>query len=123
MAGMVGTLAFHTERLAELAPAGYTLATDLAEWLVRQGVSFRTAHQAAGACVRLAESRGAELAELSEMELAAVHPELTIDVRRVLNVAGSINSRDSYGGTAPDRVAEQLQRARRAADGHRSWIS
>jgi argininosuccinate lyase len=73
--------------------------------------------------VRLAESRGVELAELSEMELAAVHPELTIDVRRVLNVAGSINSRDSYGGTAPDRVAEQLQRARRAADGHRSWIS
>jgi argininosuccinate lyase len=123
MAGMVGTLAFHTERLAELAPAGYTLATDLAEWLVRQGVPFRTAHQAAGACVRLAESRGAELAELSEMELAAVHPELTIDVRRVLNVAGSINSRDSYGGTAPDRVAEQLQRARRAADGHRCWIS
>jgi argininosuccinate lyase len=123
MAGMVATLAFHTERLAELAPAGYTLATDLAEWLVRQGVPFRTAHQAAGACVRLAESRGVELAELSEMELAAVHPELTIDVRRVLNVAGSINSRDSYGGTAPDRVAEQLQRARRAADGHRSWIS
>ncbi len=123
MAGMVGTLDFQTERLAELAPAGFTLATDLAEWLVRQGVPFRTAHHAAGACVRLAESRGVELAELSEMELAAVHPELTTDVRRVLNVAGSINSRDSYGGTAPDRVAEQLQRARRAADGHRSWTS
>jgi argininosuccinate lyase len=123
MAGMVGTLDFQTERLAELAPAGFTLATDLAEWLVRQGVPFRTAHHAAGACVRLAESRGVELAELSEMELAAVHPELTTDVRRVLNVAGSINSRDSYGGTAPDRVAEQLQRARRAADGHRSWAS
>ncbi len=123
MAGMVGTLDFQTERLAELAPAGFTLATDLAEWLVRQGVPFRTAHHAAGACVRLAESRGVELAELSEMELAAVHPELTTDVRRVLNVAGSINSRDSYGGTAPDRVAEQLQRTRRAADGHRSWAS
>jgi argininosuccinate lyase len=123
MAGMVGTLNFQTERLAELASAGFTLATDLAEWLVRQGVPFRTAHRAAGACVRLAESRGVELAELSEMELAAVHPELTIDVRRVLNVAGSINSRDSYGGTAPDRVAEQLQRTRRAADGHRSWAS
>jgi argininosuccinate lyase len=123
MAGMVGTLDFQTERLAELAPAGFTLATDLAEWLVRQGVPFRTAHHAAGACVRLAESREVELAELSEMELAAVHPELTTDVRRVLNVAGSINSRDSYGGTAPDRVAEQLQRARLAADGHRCWIS
>jgi argininosuccinate lyase len=123
MAGMVGTLTFQTERLADLAPAGFTLATDLAEWLVRQGVPFRTAHQAAGACVRLAESRGVELAELSEMELAAVHPELTVDVRRVLNVGGSISSRDGYGGTAPDRVAEQLQRARRAARGHRSWIS
>ncbi|MGB8994725.1 MAG: argininosuccinate lyase [Pseudonocardiaceae bacterium] len=123
MAGMVGTLAFHTERLAELAPAGFTLATDLAEWLVRQGVPFRIAHQATGACVRLAESRGVGLAELSEMELAAVHPELTIDVRRVLNVAGSISSRDAYGGTAPDRVAEQLQRARRAAGDHRAWIS
>jgi argininosuccinate lyase len=123
MAGMVGTLTFQTERLADLAPAGFTLATDLAEWLVRQGVPFRTAHQAAGACVRLAESRGVELAELSEMELAAVHPELTVDVRRVLNVGGSISSRDGYGGTAPDRVAEQLQRARRAAGGHRAWIS
>jgi argininosuccinate lyase len=123
MAGMVATMTFQTERLAELAPAGFTLATDLAEWLVRQGVPFRIAHQAAGACVRLAESRGVELAELSEMELAAVHPELTIDVRRVLNVAGSISSRDGYGGTAPDRVTEQLQRARRVAGGHRAWIS
>jgi argininosuccinate lyase len=123
IAGMVGTLTFRIDRLAELAPAGFTLATDLAEWLVRQGVPFRVAHQAAGACVRLAESRGVELAELSEMELAAVHPELTTDVRRVLNVAGSISSRDGYGGTAPDRVAEQLQRARSAAGGHRAWIS
>jgi argininosuccinate lyase len=123
MAGMVATMTFQTERLAELAPTGFTLATDLAEWLVRQGVPFRIAHQAAGACVRLAESRGVELAELSAMELAAVHPELTIDVRRVLNVAGSISSRDGYGGTAPDCVAEQLRRARRVAGGHRAWIS
>jgi argininosuccinate lyase len=123
MAGMVGTLSFQTYRLAELAPAGFTLATDLAEWLVRQGVPFRTAHQAAGSCVRLAESRGVGLAELSEMELAAVHPELTLDVRRVLDVGGSIASRDAYGGTAPDRVAEQLQRARQAVGEHRGWIT
>ncbi len=122
MAGMIATLTFRTDRLAELAPAGFTLATDLAEWLARQGVPFRTAHQAAGACVRLAESRGVGLAELSEMELAAVHPELTVDVRRVLNVAGSIGSRDSYGGTAPERVAEQLQRARHAAGEHWAWV-
>jgi argininosuccinate lyase len=123
MAGMIATLTFQTERLAELAPSGFTLATDLAEWLARQGVPFRVAHQAAGACVRLAESRGVGLAELSEMELSAVHPELTEDVRRVLNVAGSIGSRDAYGGTAPERVAEQLQRARRAVAEHRAWIT
>jgi argininosuccinate lyase len=123
MAGMLATLTFRTGRLAELAPAGFTLATDLAEWLARQGVPFRVAHQAAGACVRLAESRGVGLAELSEMELAAVHPELTEDVRRVLNVAGSIGSRDAYGGTAPERVAEQLRRARRAVGEHRAWIT
>ncbi|MBV9013920.1 MAG: argininosuccinate lyase [Pseudonocardiales bacterium] len=123
MAGMIGTLTFRTERLAELAPAGFTLATDLAEWLVRQGVPFHAAHQAAGACVRLAESRGVGLEELSEMELAAVHPELTLDVRRVLDVAGSIGSRDAYGGTAPDRVAEQLQRARHAVGVHRAWTA
>jgi argininosuccinate lyase len=123
VAGMISTLTFRTQRLAELAPAGFTLATDLAEWLTRQGVPFRTAHQAAGACVRLAESREVGLAELSEMELAAVHPELTEDVRRVLNVAGSIGSRDAYGGTAPDRVAEQLQRARHAVAEHRAWIT
>jgi argininosuccinate lyase len=122
MAGMVATLTFRTDRLAELAPAGFTLATDLAEWLARQGVPFRTAHQAAGACVRLAESRGVGLAELSEMELVAIHPELTMDVRRVLNVAGSIGSRDAYGGTAPERVAEQLQRARQAVSEHRAWV-
>ncbi len=123
MAGMVATLTFDTDRLAELAPAGYTLATDVAEWLVRQGVPFRTAHNAAGACVRLAESRGVGLAELSEMELSAVHPELTSDVRRVLSVAGSIGSRDAYGGTAPQRVAEQLQRARHAVSDHRAWAA
>ncbi len=123
MAGMVGTLTFRIERLAELAPAGFTLATDLAEWLVRQGVPFRTALQAAGACVRLAEYRGVDLTDLSEMELTAIHPELTTDVHRVLTVAGSIGSRDAYGGTAPERVAEQLQRARHAAGEHRDWIT
>jgi argininosuccinate lyase len=123
MAGMIGTLAFHTDRLAELAPAGYTLATDVAEWLVRQGVPFRTAHEAAGACVRLAESRGVGLADLSEMELTAVHPELTSDVHRVLSVAGSIASRDAYGGTAAARVDEQLVRARQRVGEHRGWIT
>jgi argininosuccinate lyase len=110
MAGMIRTLEFHTDRLAELAPAGFTLATDLAEWLVRQGVPFRRAHGAAGACVRAAEARGVGLDELTDDELAACDPALTPDVRAVLTVSGSLASRDAHGGTAPQRVAEQYDR-------------
>ena len=123
MAGMVGGLVFDTERLAELAPAGFTLATEIAEWLVRNGVPFRVAHEAAGACVRLAEEREVGLDELTDAELAAVCPELTPEVRSVLTVAGSIASRQAHGGTAPVRVAEQLDRARAAVAEHRSWAA
>ncbi|WP_116103123.1 argininosuccinate lyase [Amycolatopsis thermalba] len=122
IAGMVGTLTFHTERLAELAPAGFTLATDIAEWLVRQGVPFRVAHEAAGECVRVAEARGGGLDELTDEELEKISPALTPRVREVLTVEGSVASRDARGGTAPARVAEQLDRlVARAAD-HRQWI-
>ncbi|GHE86416.1 argininosuccinate lyase [Amycolatopsis deserti] len=122
IAGMVGTLTFHTERLAELAPAGFTLATDIAEWLVRQGVPFRVAHEAAGECVRVAEARGAGLDELADEELEKISPALTPRVREVLTVEGSVASRDARGGTAPARVAEQLDRlVARVAD-HRQWI-
>ncbi|UGT60893.1 argininosuccinate lyase [Nocardia asteroides] len=108
IAGLVGTLTFHPERLAALAPAGFTLATDIAEWLVRQGVPFRVAHEAAGGCVRVAEARGVGLDELTDAEFAAVDPALTPAVREVLTVAGSIASRDAKGGTAGVRVADQL---------------
>ena len=122
LAGMIGTLTFHTERLAELAPAGFTLATDIAEWLVRQGVPFRLAHEAAGECVRVAEARGAGLDELTDDELEKISPALTPQVREVLTVEGSVASRDARGGTAPLRVAEQLDRlVARVAD-HRQWI-
>ncbi|HTI27256.1 MAG TPA: argininosuccinate lyase, partial [Kutzneria sp.] len=72
IAGMLGTLTFDTARMAALAPAGFTLATDIAEWLVRQGVPFRVAHEAAGECVRLAEGRGVGLDELTDAEFAKV---------------------------------------------------
>jgi len=110
MAGLVATLRFDTERMATLAPAGYTLATDIAEWLVRRGVPFRTAHEAAGAAVRVAEARAVGLDELTDAELAAISSELTPEVRAVLTVAGSVSARDARGGTAPDRVADQLSR-------------
>ena len=112
MAGLVGSLTFDVERMAALAPAGYTLATDIAEWLVRHGVPFRTAHEAAGAAVRAAEHRGVGLAELSDDELAAISPELTPQVRDVLTIEGSVSSRDARGGTAPIQVAKQLDLVR-----------
>jgi DNA-3-methyladenine glycosylase len=117
VAGMVATLMFHTERLAALAPAGFSLATDVAEWLVRHGVSFRVAHEAAGACVRAAEARDVGLEDLTNAELAAVHPALTPEVRSVLTVEGSIAARDARGGTAGVRVGAQLTGLRRSRRG------
>ncbi|WP_031468925.1 argininosuccinate lyase [Sciscionella sediminilitoris] len=123
LAGMLGTLTFHTDRLAALAPRGFTLATDIAEWLVRQGIPFRQAHEAAGQCVRVAERTNKGLEHLSDAELAAIDPALTPKVREVLTVRGSIESRDGYGGTASARVREQLQRAAERANGHREWAA
>ncbi|MEO7122811.1 MAG: argininosuccinate lyase, partial [Lacisediminihabitans sp.] len=107
-AGMVATLRFNTERMAELAPQGFSLATDVAEWLVTQRVPFRDAHEISGALVSFCEQRGIELSDPSDDELAAISKHLTPEVRSVLTVAGSIASRDGVGGTAPIRVAEQL---------------
>jgi argininosuccinate lyase len=108
--------------MAHLAPQGFSLATDVAEWLVREGVPFREAHELAGACVRLCEQRGIELDELSEEQLAAVDPRLTPAVREVLTVEGSVASRDAHGGTAPDRVTEQLAELRAAVADDRAWV-
>ncbi|WP_235900576.1 argininosuccinate lyase [Lolliginicoccus suaedae] len=119
--GLVSTLEFHEDRMAELAPAGFTLATDIAEWLVRQGVPFRVAHEAAGACVRVAEARGVGLDELTDAEFAAIDPALTGEVRAVLTVAGSIASRNARGGTAGARVEEQRGRVAEASAALRAW--
>jgi len=120
-AGMTATLTFDTERMAALAPQGFSLATDIAEWLVREGVPFRVAHEVAGACVRVCEDRGIELWDLSDDELAAVSPHLTPEVRSVLTVEGSLASRSARGGTAPVRVREQLERARARSAELRAW--
>lgn len=123
VAGMVATLTFDTDRLAALAPVGFSLATDVAEWLVRTGMPFRDAHEIAGACVQLCEQRGIELADLSDADLAAVSPRLTPQVREVLTVEGSLASRSGVGGTAPVRVAEQLSTARARVGGLREWAT
>ncbi len=121
--GMVATMVFDTERLASLAPQGFSLATDIAEWLVREGVPFRIAHEVAGECVRACESRGIELWDLSDDDLSGISEHLTPSVRDVLSVDGSLASRDAKGGTAPARVAEQLGRVGAQRDEARAWAT
>jgi argininosuccinate lyase len=105
--GMVATLTFHTERMAELAPAGFSLATDVAEWLVKQHVGFRDAHEITGSLVKYAEQHGLGLDEVDDAALLTISEHLTPDVREVLSIQGSVNRRDGQAGTAPVRVAEQ----------------
>lgn len=109
MTGMVATMKLHTERMEELAPRGFSLATDIAEWLVKQRMPFRRAHEVAGKCVALADNTGRELWELSDAEFASIDPLLTPEVRSVLSAAGSVRARAGAGGTAPQRVSEQLE--------------
>ena len=108
VAGLVATLQFDTDRLRAAAGAGFALATDLADWLVRRHVPFAEAHAIAGAAVRLCEAAGIELVQLSDEQLAALSPQLTPEVRQVLTVDGAIAARDGAGGTAASRVALQM---------------
>jgi len=121
MTGLVSTLTFHEDRMRELAPRGFTLATDLAEWMVRQGVPFREAHEASGACVRIAEERGVDLVELTDEDLAGVDKRLKPSVREVLTIDGAVASRATKGGTAGVRVAEQRETVRARAAAARTW--
>lgn len=121
VSGMIATMSLDLARMAELAPLGFSLATDIAEWLVRRGVPFREAHEISGACVRIAEARGVELADLTDEELASASFHLTPEVREVLTVEGSVSARRGRGGTAPSRVAEQLDELAAAAATLRAW--
>ncbi|EMY35974.1 argininosuccinate lyase [Arthrobacter crystallopoietes BAB-32] len=121
VSGMIATLTFNTERLESLAPQGFALATDIAEWLVRQGVPFREAHELSGAAVQLAEGRGVELWDLSDEDYAGISAHLTPQVREVLTVQGSLNSRSSQGGTAPAAVAQQLEQLTVQLEAARSY--
>jgi argininosuccinate lyase len=105
--------------MAELAPQGFSLATDVAEWLVREGVPFRVAHEVAGACVRRCEELGVELHELTDEQFAAISPRLTPEVRDVLTVEGSVAARTGRGGTAPAAVRDQLAELQEIVAGQR----
>jgi argininosuccinate lyase len=121
--GMVATLTFNSARMAELAPQGFSLATDIAEWLVREGVPFRVAHEVAGACVRRCEELGIELDQLTDEQFAEISPALTPAVREVLTVEGSVSSRMGRGGTAPARVREQLGEVTAVVETHRARLA
>ena len=115
--GMVRTMHFDGDRLEEEAPTGFALATDIAEWLVKNGVPFRHAHELSGACVKLAEGRGQELWDLTDNDFietfAAFLPaDKAPGVREVLSSHGSVDSRNGKGGTAYGRVREQIADAK-----------
>jgi len=109
--GMVATTDFDREKMAQAAPTGFSLATEIADYLVRKNVPFASAHESAGKCVALCEKSSRQLHELSDDEFKAIHPSLDGGVRDVLNVAGALSSRTTAGGTAPALVAEQIKSA------------
>jgi argininosuccinate lyase len=111
MEGMLLDLTVNRANLEAAAASGFSTATDLADWLVREaGLPFREAHHVTGALVALAESRGCDLPELGLADMQAVHPAITEGVFAVLGVHNSVASRVSYGGTAPDQVRLQIAR-------------
>ena len=111
--GMVATMTFNTQRLEELSSAGFSLATDVAEWLVKQRIPFREAHEITGKLVAFAESKGIDLNEVTDIEFASISKHLTPEVREVLSVSGSIKSRTGAGGTAVPRVLDQISALRK----------
>jgi argininosuccinate lyase len=109
--GMVATTDFDREKMAASAPTGFSLATEIADYLAKNNVPFAQAHEAAGKCVAMCEASGRELHQLTDAEFLGVHPQLDGGVREVLTVHGALNSRTTAGGTAPTQVAQQIKDA------------
>jgi argininosuccinate lyase len=117
MTGMVETTRFRADRMRALAESGFSTATDLADWLVREaGVPFREAHHITGRAVKAAETAGTALAELPLETLRAIDERIDERVYAVLTVDASVASRKSYGGTAPEQVRTRIAEARAALD-------
>ena len=121
LTGLISTMRIKSDRVAGTAADGHALATDVAEWLVRQRVVFRDAHEIAGALVAWCDRNDRQLWEVSDAELAEVDARLTPEVRTVLTVPGALAARSAIGGTAPERVAEQIVALGAAADAHAAW--
>jgi argininosuccinate lyase len=106
--GMVATTEFDRTKMLEAAPLGFSLATEIADFLVRAHVPFAIAHESAGKCVALCEKTSRQLHDLTDSELASIHPSLTGKVREVLSVNGALASRTTRGGTAPSALQTQI---------------
>jgi argininosuccinate lyase len=123
VAGMVSTMTVRVDRLAAAAPVGYTLATEVADWLVRRNVPFREAHEITGRLIVLCAARECALEEVSDEDLTAVSPHLTPEVRGVLSVKGALAARTTPGSTGPGPVADQLAAAADKLAGWREWAA
>lgn len=123
MAGLVRTMTINTEVVESQASDGFTLATEMADWLSRKGIPFNEAHEITGHAVRLCEDKGIDLAEMSSDELKSIDERLTIDVLHVLTPRAAVEARLGYGGTAPVRVQEQIQRMHDKILYFKRWIT
>jgi argininosuccinate lyase len=121
LAGMISTMTVRADRLAAAAPVGYTLATEVAEWLVRQGVPFREAHEITGKLVVICAARECSFDEVTDEDLAAVSPHLTPDVREVFSVRGALAARCTPGSTGAGPVADQLADVTDRLHSWREW--
>lgn len=114
MTGMVANVTFNTPRMREVAGSGFSTATDLADWLVREfGMPFREAHHVTGSVVKSCEARGIGLSDITVDDLSAINPALAGCNLPDLSIDGSVNSRTSAGGTAPMRVKEAISTAKK----------
>jgi argininosuccinate lyase len=123
MAGMIRTMRVNVDQLRRQAPLGFTLATEVADWLALSGVPFSEAHEITGALVKACEAEGIELSDVSEAMLAEVDPRLTADVLKHLTLEAAIAARTGHGGTAPERVREQVARAQATSRLHGEWVN
>lgn len=121
LSGLVRTFTVNVAEVTRQSTAGFTLATEVADWLARQGIPFSEAHDISGALVQFCESRGLDYGDLTDEQFVSVDPRLTPDVRGVLTIEAALEAHSGFGGTAPARVEEQLTRLRARLDQVLSW--
>ncbi len=123
MTGTLASMEFNLEKLASEAGTGFSLATEIADFLTLRGIDFKTAHEITGQCVKLAESKGVELVELSLSDLKKINKNLNEDLLSVLTVKGSINNRTSASGTSVSSVKAQLRDLAKNIKKQKSWAN